>query len=75
MNRAARKLSRWISDRKIKKGEFAKKIGVGLPTLSRLLNGTRMPSLALADRIYDETGGSITVKDWLASEDEECEAA
>lgn len=74
MNLAARKLSVWLVDQKVKKGEFAERIRVGLPTVSRLLKGQRTPSLDLADRIFDETNEFVTPKDWLTPVQEECGA-
>ena len=58
-------LNEYLATRKVKPAQFAQAIGVEASTVSRWLNGHRRPSLALIDRINRETGGQVTVSDFL----------
>jgi antitoxin component HigA of HigAB toxin-antitoxin module len=72
---ASERLSAHIIRRGISKQDFADQIGVANSTLSRLLNGRRRPTLEQAQRIFEETKGNVTPKDWLVQAQEGCEAA
>jgi transcriptional regulator with XRE-family HTH domain len=65
MNIAAHKLATWLKDERVLKGVFAERIGVRAPTVSRLLNGERTPSLELAKRIFEQTDGLVSANDWV----------
>lgn len=74
MNVAARKLSALLKREGIHQSAFAQRVGVGNSTVSRWLTGERRPSLTLAQRIFNETGGDVTPNDWLSPIDEGCAA-
>ena len=61
------KLAAFLSSNKIKQADFAQIVGASQPTISRLMAGTVMPSLALAVAIERETGGVIKPSDWLVT--------
>lgn len=52
-------LQEYMKDRKIKVGELAKALGVSQPYASRLKQGTRTPSLHLAAKIEEWSGGVV----------------
>lgn len=69
MNEAARKLGVWLAGRKsgptrLKKGDFAKGIGISPSFLSRLLSGERKPALELAEAIEEVTDGFVSMRGW-----------
>lgn len=66
MNLAAQKLSDWLKSQGIRRRDFAARIDVGAPMVSRLLNGARTPSMDLARRIHVETKGFVAPNDWVA---------
>ena len=43
---------------------WAARFGISRPYLHALIDGTRFPSLAVAKRIQDETGGAVPVAAW-----------
>lgn len=49
--------------------DWAAKIGVSAPYLSDLVNGKRVPSLAVAVRIERVTNGAVPASSWLANVD------
>lgn len=49
---------------------WAARLGITPPFLSNLMNGKRLPSLALAVRIEAETGGAVPPSSWFQSADE-----
>lgn len=75
MNVAARKLATWLKAEHVPKGEFAIRVCVGAPTVSRLLNGERTPGLELASRIFEQTGGFVNPNEWMMPIDECAERA
>lgn len=56
-------LEAWLEERGIKKGWFAKKIGVTATHFSKILNGSTKPSLDLALDIEDITLGVVRPRD------------
>lgn len=59
-------LGSYLRKNKIKKSDFAKRIGVTPGRVSQLLNGKDgKPKLELAKKIQDETDGAVTFQDWL----------
>lgn len=60
-------LESWLKSKEVKKGEFARKIGVSAPYLTRLANGQRTPSLELALTISKETRGQVPPTVWKAA--------
>jgi transcriptional regulator with XRE-family HTH domain len=75
MNVAAHKLAALLKRERLHQSAFAERVGVGSSTVSRWLTGERRPSLELAQRIFDETGGVVTPNDWLCPANEGCSTA
>tara|TARA_R100001460_G_scaffold48630_1_gene86710 strand:- start:493 stop:756 length:264 start_codon:yes stop_codon:yes gene_type:complete len=48
----------------ISQSEFADKIGVSQPTLSRYVNGDTLPSVVIGARIEAATSGEVACGDW-----------
>lgn len=59
------KLAAYLTEAGITASDFAKRVEVAAPTVTRLRNGTRLPSLALAQRIARETGGKVMPDDFF----------
>ncbi len=59
------KLSSWLNDTGTRACDFAKAIGTTEATVSRLRHGRAQPSLDLAWRISDATGGAVTANDFM----------
>ncbi len=59
------KLSDWIKKSEISARELALRAGTTEATISRLRHGRAQPSLELAQRIADATGGAVTANDFL----------
>jgi len=59
------KLDLYLFTHKIKPTKFAAQIGVNPSTITRILNGERVPSLDVIIAIEDGTGGEVTAKDFL----------
>lgn len=59
------KLSYWIKESGISARELASRVETTQATISRLKNGHARPSLELAQRIADATGGAVTANDFL----------
>lgn len=51
-------------------GDFAKRIGVGQPTISNICNGHTQPSLDLALKIVEETDGFVTLESMVVRDRE-----
>lgn len=58
-------LSDWLRERKIPKGEFARKMGISKPSMSRIIQGRQLPTIDLATKIELETRGFVSVKGWV----------
>jgi len=61
-------LSKYISDRGMTRGEFAKRVGISAPYLSEILSGPKRPSIDLAFKIESETGGEVPASCWVRHE-------
>jgi phosphopantothenoylcysteine decarboxylase/phosphopantothenate--cysteine ligase len=59
------KLSSWLNDTGTRACDFAKAIGTTEATISRLRHGRAQPSLDLAQRISEATGGAVTANDFM----------
>ncbi|OIQ32321.1 MAG: hypothetical protein BM562_05485 [Alphaproteobacteria bacterium MedPE-SWcel] len=59
-------LSEYLKMAMVTQSEFAAQVGVTQGVVSRLANGTKQPSLALAVRIELATQGAVTTHQWIA---------
>lgn len=59
-------LKEYLEEHRLTYREFAEKLGIRLQSLQGVVYGTRKPSLDLAVKIEELTGGEITPKDLLA---------
>lgn len=59
------RLANYLKDKRIKQKDFAETIGVSEGYLSQMCKGTHSPSLSMAIRIEDATGGAVAVRDLL----------
>ena len=57
-------LYKYLTTYNILQSEFAKKIGVTQPTLSRYVNGESLPSVVIGARIEKATSGEVACGDW-----------
>ena len=57
-------LYKYLITNNISQSEFADKIGVSQPTLSRYVNGDTLPSVVIGARIEAATSGEVSCKDW-----------
>ena len=57
-------LYKYLILKNISQSEFADKIGVSQPTLSRYYNGDTLPSVVIGARIEKATGGEVACGDW-----------
>ena len=57
-------LYKYLIHRNISQSEFADKIGVSQPTLSRYVNGDTLPSVVIGARIEAATSGEVSCGDW-----------
>ena len=57
-------LYKYLIHHNISQSEFADKIGVSQPTLSRYVNGDTLPSVVIGARIETATGGEVSTRDW-----------
>jgi len=60
-------LAAWLKENRIKRGEFARRIGVSAPYLTQLCADppTHWPGRDVAERIRAETAGAVTPNDFL----------
>ncbi|MET4734779.1 hypothetical protein ABIE64_003518 [Thalassospira sp. MBR-102] len=58
------KLSEWLKATKTKKIEFAARIGVSPSMVTRLCDGSQMPNVETAHRVWAATGGAVTPNDF-----------
>lgn len=61
------RLDAWLGLRQIKKGDFARKIGVTAPTVTRIIAGTQNIPLSTQEAIFKETEGAVTPNDLHAA--------
>lgn len=57
-------LYKYLIHHNISQSEFADKIGVSQPTLSRYVNGDTLPSVVIGARIEKATSGEVACDDW-----------
>ena len=57
-------LYKYLILKNISQSEFADKIGVSQPTLSRYYNGDTLPSVVIGARIEKATGGEVSCGEW-----------
>ena len=57
-------LYKYLITNNISQSEFADKIGVSQPTLSRYVNGDTLPSVVIGARIEAATSGEVSCGDW-----------
>ena len=57
-------LYKYLINKNISQSEFADKIGVSQPTLSRYVNGDTLPSVVIGARIEAATSGEVSCGDW-----------
>lgn len=60
-------LRTWLLATGTTQAEFAQRIGVGQPFLSKLMNRKNMPSIDVAWAIECATGGEIPMQHWMES--------
>lgn len=65
---AVNKLEKYLKHRCISQRGFAKKIGTTPNNLNRLIKGKSSPSMRLAYEIERQTGGLVTLYDWIPDE-------
>lgn len=65
------KLADYLMLNSIKRGEFARAIGVTGGWVTQLCDGSGWPSREVAQRITEETGGQVTADDFLIVSDVE----
>lgn len=59
------KLNAYLAEQGLTRAAFAERIGVSAVQVSRLCTGANLPSLVLAARIHDVTGGRVSLADWI----------
>lgn len=64
------KLRNYLKNRGISQRWFAKAIGTTPNNLSLIISGKSTPSLRLAHEIEKQTGGMVTMYDWVKDEPE-----
>lgn len=58
-------LKEYLEDKRLTYREFAEKLGIRTQSLQSVVYGSKKPSLDLAVKIEELTGGAITPKDLL----------
>ena len=61
------KLGKYLKDQRLTQAEFALRIGVRQSSVSKMVSGDASPSLEVAIKIEDETGGEVGVREWVPS--------
>lgn len=69
------KLEKYLSHRGISQRFFARKVGTTPGNMNLLVKGKSMPGLRLAYEIEKNTGGLVTLYDWLSPESFDIENA
>lgn len=65
INNDMEKLSSYLSSQKITQRQFAEAVGVDQSVVSRLTRLEMMPSLELAVKIQNATGGAVPATSWI----------
>jgi 3,4-dihydroxy 2-butanone 4-phosphate synthase/GTP cyclohydrolase II len=61
------RLAEYLEAKGIKKGDFAREIGVTAGWVTCLCDGSGWPSQDVAERIASATGGEVTPNDFMSS--------
>ena len=61
------RLEAWLDLKGVTKAEFARRIGVSAPTITRVINGVQNTPLSVQDVIKRETDGAVTPDDLHAA--------
>lgn len=69
------KLAEYLELKSIKKGDFAREIGVTAGWVTCLCDGSGWPSQDVAERIARATGGEVTANDFMSTAPESAEAS
>jgi len=59
-------LQEYLRANKKTQREFAEELGITQVHMSRICTGARMPSMRLALRIHNVTGGQVSMDSWNA---------
>lgn len=59
------KLSEYLDANGIKRGDFARRVGVSAGWITALCDGSGWPSRDIAEKIVAETAGVVTADDFL----------
>lgn len=59
------KLGTYLEQRKMLPTQFAAQLAVPASTITRLINGDRLPGIELAATIKKATGGKVSFEDFL----------
>lgn len=59
------KLSEYLDANGIKRGDFARRVGVSAGWITALCDGSGWPSRDIAEKIVAETAGAVTADDFL----------
>lgn len=59
------KLGAWLTNEGVTRDAFASRIGVNAASVSRYINGDRVPRRPIMFRIRKETRGEVTANDFL----------
>lgn len=57
-------LLEFLYENDISQTDFAQRIGISQSSISKYLTGNVTPSVIVALKIQDETGGEVTCRDW-----------
>ncbi len=58
------RLDEYLTDKNISGAEFARRLSVAHSLVHGWRHGTKLPSLPMAHRIREATGGKVTPDDW-----------
>lgn len=65
------KLFQYLREANLTQAQFAERIGCSQATISRFVKGQSEPSLRMARRIQNATGGVVRPGDWSGGEAEQ----
>lgn len=68
------KLADFLKTREIKRGDFARSIGISPGRVTQLCDDGGWPSRDVADKIFEATGGLVTADDFLTTREAEARA-
>jgi transcriptional regulator with XRE-family HTH domain len=57
------RLETWLELKRVSRAEFARRIDVSAPTITRVINGEQNTPLSVQDLILRETEGAVTPDD------------